>query len=275
MSFGDFNIPLPAKQSTLDQLQTLGYASCAVNHIFSGKPANLQAPTIPVSKDARFKIYSRLTLVLEDTSQNYNLSKTAKGYDLLAVRPTSEKTLQYACTQMEVDIISIDLSQRLPYYLKHATLGSAISRGLFIEIAYAPSLTDMSSRRQLLSNASAIVRASRGRGLLITSGATQALGLRSPYDIINLATFWGLSQERGREALAENTRRVLKKAETRTSVYKGVLRIPETPEDVWPVDEEEEQQEVKSKQTKEERQSGKRAAEASQGATSTKKQKSV
>lgn len=171
-----------------------------------------------------------MTLTLEDTSLNYNIANTTKEFDILAIRPTSEKTLQHACAQMDVDIISLDLSVRLPFYLKHSTLGSATSRGVYLEICYSASLGDTTARRQLLSNAANLVRATRGRGIIVTSEASTAFGLRGPYDIINLATFWGLNQEKGRETICENARKVLVKAETRRGVHKGVLRITEQPE---------------------------------------------
>lgn len=179
---------------------------------------------------ASIRSISRLTITVEDISVNYNIASTSREFEVLAVRPTNEKTLQHACTQMDVDIISLDLSVRLPFYLKHSTIGSAISRGVYLEICYAAGLNDTTARRHLLSNAANLVRATRGRGLIVSSEASTALGLRGPYDIINLATFWGLSQERGRDAIGENARKVLVKAETRRSVHKGVLRIIEQPE---------------------------------------------
>ena len=42
----------------------------------------------------------------------------AGTYDLLAVRPLSERVFELACKNMRVDIISLDLSRRLPFYLK-------------------------------------------------------------------------------------------------------------------------------------------------------------
>lgn len=91
-------------------------------------------------------------------------------------------------------------------------------------------MSDTSSRRNLISNAANLVRAARGRGIIVSSEAHSALSLRGPFDIINLATFWGLNQERGRETVSENPRKVLVKAETRRGVHKGVLRITEQPE---------------------------------------------
>lgn len=234
----------------------VGFGTVALNHIQVGKinpnqpivRRPLLCPCPNTSTDSllqanvikgltfpetpKVRIVSRLTLTLEETSINYNLSNTTKEFDLLAIRPTTEKTLQHACTSMDIDIISLDLSSRLPYYLKHSTLGSATSRGIFLEICYSASLSDTAARRQLLSNAANIVRATRGRGLIISSEATRAMGLRGPYDLINLATFWGLPQERGRETVCENPRKVLVKAETRRGVYKGVLRITAQPDPI-------------------------------------------
>lgn len=158
------------------------------------------------------------------------MASSTKEFDLLAIRPTDEKTLQHACASMDCDIISLDLSVRMQFHMKHSTLGSATSRGVFLEICYSTGLGDTNSRRNLLSNAASIVRATRGRGIIVSSEASSALGLRGPYDLINLATFWGLNQERGRETVSENPRKVLVKAETRRGIHKGVLRITEQPE---------------------------------------------
>ena len=163
---------------------------------------------------------------------NYNLTLSAKEFDILAIRPTNEKTLQYACTQMDVDIISLDLSVRLPYYLKFSTIGSAYTRGVYLEICYAASIRDTGARRNLFSNAANLVRATRGRGLIISSEAAEALSLRGPHDLINLATFWGLKQEKGRDCILDNPRKVLIKADTRKNIHKGVLRVLEIPSEL-------------------------------------------
>jgi len=59
------------------------------------------------------------------------------AYDILAVRPNNEKVFLAACSSFDVDIISLDFSSRLPFYLKHTTLGLAISRGIHFEICYS------------------------------------------------------------------------------------------------------------------------------------------
>ncbi len=67
-------------------------------------------------------------------------------YDILAVQPMTEKTLLHACSNLECDIITLDLSTRLPFFLKRSTLGIAIERGIFFEITYGASLRGMISK---------------------------------------------------------------------------------------------------------------------------------
>jgi ribonuclease P/MRP protein subunit RPP1 len=43
---------------------------------------------------------------------------------------------------MRIDIISLDLAHRVPFYLKMPLIKEAIARGVFFEITYAPCLRD-------------------------------------------------------------------------------------------------------------------------------------
>ena len=137
----------------------------------------------------------------------------------------TEKLLQQACTTMDVDIISLDCAGRIPYYPKHSTLGAAISRGICFEISYAGGIRDTSTRRQIITNAASIIRASRGRGLIISSESAQAIDARGPYDVINLAVLWGLSQEKAQDAVRGNCRGVVVHADRRRNVTKGTVRV--------------------------------------------------
>jgi ribonuclease P/MRP protein subunit RPP1 len=60
-----------------------------------------------------------------------------------------------------------------------------------------------------MQNAASLIRATRGRGIIISSEARKAVGVRAPFDVMNLATLWGLSQEKGREAVGGLSRTVV------------------------------------------------------------------
>lgn len=166
-----------------------------------------------------------MTIVIEEGSQNYNLYSATDTFDILAVRPTSEKMFQHACTSMDIDIISLDMSQRLPFYIKHSTVGLAITRGIRLEICYASGISDINCRKNLISNASALIRATRGKGIIISSEASNLMYCRSGYDIINLSTFWGLSQERGKNAIGKEARSVIIHGEARKNASKGIIKL--------------------------------------------------
>jgi ribonuclease P/MRP protein subunit RPP1 len=179
----------------------------------------------PTAKNIRF--LRRANLILDDPSQNHRLASLSTAYDLLSVRPTTEKALLQACSTLDVDIISLDLSVRHPYHFKHKTLAVAIARGVRFEICYAPSIihSDATARRNLISNATQLIRATRGRGIVISSEAEKALGLRAPFDVINLGAVWGLAQDKGREAVDREARAVVAMAKMKRTSFRGVIAI--------------------------------------------------
>ncbi|KAI9874348.1 MAG: hypothetical protein M1830_009847 [Pleopsidium flavum] len=232
--FYDLNVPWtpnnPELQRTLAFLAELGYNVVALNHTVVGKlPADLSSP---IPTDLRFptarnlRILRRCTLVLSDPAQNHRLSTLSQRYDLLAIRPTTEKALHQACS-LDCDLISLDLTTRFPSHFKHKTLSTALQRGVKFELCYAPGVlaTDSSARRNLISNATQLIRATRGRGIIISSEAMKAVGCRGPWDVINLAMVWGLGQERGREAVGTEARSVVVQAELKRRSYRGVVDV--------------------------------------------------
>ncbi|BFZ55915.1 RNA-binding RNA processing protein rpp1 [Savitreella phatthalungensis] len=236
MPYYDLNVLHPADPATLRSLHELGYDTVAINYEFAGKFTPTQVIENPIDLDTLqscvpgMTVLSRVTISLEDKSMNYNLANAASRFDILAIRPTSEKTLQYACGQMDIDLVSLDFTTRLPFLLKFAMAGTAYGRGVGLEISYAAAMADdTAGRRCLFSNASSLVRASRGKGILISSGAASQNLLRSPHDMINLATFWGLPQNRAAQAVGDNARKLIVKAMTRRTVHKGVVRITQAP----------------------------------------------
>lgn len=208
--------------------EPVGYQTVALSQTVTEKlPSKIAPPAAPVNAPKSLKLLTRLNLVLSDSTHNLRLSTLAQSYDLVALRPMNEKTLLNACTNLECDLISLDLSMRLPYHFKFKMLSAAISRGIRIEICYGPAVTGsgLDARRNLIGNAMALIRATRGRGIVISSEAKRALGIRAPWDVINLACVWGLSQERGKEAVCEEARKVVAMAQLKRNSWRGVIEV--------------------------------------------------
>ncbi|PYH94788.1 putative ribonuclease P complex subunit Pop2 [Aspergillus ellipticus CBS 707.79] len=230
--FYDLNVPYgsddPEISHTLNFLAELGYTTVALSQTLSGKlPQNLSPPVPPKNAPKGLTILTRLNLTLSDPAQNQRLSNLTQIYDLVALRPTNDKILLNACTNLECDIISLDCSERLPFHFKFKMVSAAISRGIRFEICYGPGVTGsgLEARRNLIGNAMSLIRATRGRGIIVSSEARRALSVRAPWDVINLACVWGLSQERGKEAICEEARKVTALAKLKRTSWRGIIDV--------------------------------------------------
>ncbi|KAL3438674.1 RNase P subunit p30-domain-containing protein [Aspergillus tetrazonus] len=228
----DLNVPYspgdPEISATLSFLAELGYTTVALSQTINGKlPPNPTPPPLPSDAPKDLTLLTRLNISLSDPAQNQRLTSIAQAYDLVAVRPTNEKALLNACTNAECDIISLDLSVRHPYHFKFKMLSAAIARGIRFEICYGPGVTGsgLEARRNLIGNAMALIRAARGRGIIVSSEVKRALGVRAPFDVINLACVWGLSQELGKEAISAETRKVTALARLKRTSWRGIIDV--------------------------------------------------
>ncbi|KXH67861.1 RNase P subunit p30 [Colletotrichum salicis] len=254
----DLNIPWSPTTSPADLARTisfassLGYTVLALNHTITPPiPSQITNPlpntTITSSQQKQQPtILHRATVTLSDPSQNYRLPTLALAYDILAVRPTTEKAFQAACLSMsEPSLISLDLTQHFPFHFRPKPLMAAVARGVKFEVCYSQILTSSSSsagsssggsigpppdaraRATFISNFASLVRATKGRGIVVSSEARGALGLRAPNDVVNLLAVWGLGSERGTEALGVNPRGVVVNEGIKRSGFRGVVNVLE------------------------------------------------
>ncbi|KAF2013512.1 PHP domain-like protein [Aaosphaeria arxii CBS 175.79] len=231
----DLNVPWTDNQREMQRaiafLDELGYDVVALTHTLSGKiPSDHTSPipaTLPFTVPSRLRILRRCTLLLTDSTTNNKLPDLRSSYDIVAARPTSERTLQQACQTLDVDIISLDLTQKFETHFKFPTLGSAIARGVKIELCYGQGVgtQDANRKRLVIGNATQLIRVSRGRGLVFSSDARSVLALRAPADVINLASVWGLGRERGKDGLSKEPRSVVEFARLKKESYRGVVDV--------------------------------------------------
>ncbi|KAJ2738494.1 RNA-binding RNA processing protein rpp1 [Coemansia sp. BCRC 34301] len=245
----------------VERARALGYQVVALNQTISSKlvPGHLAVwRSMPEIKDAEYswdretgaraggnaadrvahgkiRVLRRLTVVVSDAVQGQSLAgsggATSAEYDVVAVRPTSDKLLSAASSGAwdAVDIISLDMGGRWGYFVKHKTAGQALATGLVLEISYQPALTDSVTRQQWVSNAASIVRVTRGKGIIWTSGARQAFDMRSPYDITALGEVLQLNGDLSKRALSSGSRATLVHAFTRTGTLRAVISSVKPP----------------------------------------------
>lgn len=164
---------------------------------------------------------SRLTLSLDSSSlisNSHNLllsssSTSLLTYDLLSTTPFDETSFQLTCLSLTepkptaIDIISLDLSSsnRLPFFLKRSTVSKALENGAVFEVCYSSAIgfqSDLETdgkehkkwnseeikrrRKNLIGCTRDLLRQTNGKGVILSSGVGQVLGLRGPGDVVNL-----------------------------------------------------------------------------------------
>jgi ribonuclease P/MRP protein subunit RPP1 len=269
--FFDLNIPVdnddkfaPMQMAALaNALVELGYDGCAYNvtlknkvpkdHVCNIQPLALSSSEalgrqlsgsslLRLQADARgFRQLRRLTVLLDDMAHVHTLSATnpaLKQYDVVAVQPCDERTFQQACTSLDVDVISIDFTQRLPYHLKLALVQQAVERGVYFEICYSPMIKDSSCRRNLISNSISLLRACKRSNVFMSSAASRAFDLRGPYDVMNLGCIFGLHPSAARAVVDHNPSAVLSCGFANRKTFRGAASIEfdaAPPQDLKPV----------------------------------------
>ncbi|KAK3987029.1 ribonuclease P-like protein [Cladorrhinum sp. PSN332] len=253
--------PATDLESTLRFAKGLGYDVVALNHTISGPSIPTQPnpitnpitlpPSAPTHPSYPIPIYSssssfsstpskslpiilrRATLLITDpATTNYRLADFTRTYDLLALRPTSDKSFQWACssTTEPPALISLDFTQYLGYHIHPKTAMSAIARGSRFEICYSQPLQASGpeasrQRSNFIGNVQSLIRATKGRGIVLSSEAKNALGLRGPMDVVNLLAVWGLGTEKGLEGFGDGARAVVVNEGVRRRGFRGVVDI--------------------------------------------------
>lgn len=254
----DLNIPWTPQTSQSDLERTLkfshslGYNVVALNHTFgapipsqinnpipqpglvhSSFPRHNQASSPPGSttSNASPKLPTtlrRATILISDPATNHRIPSIAAAYDIVACRPTTDKAFHAACTTMsEISLISLDLTQYFPFHFKPKPCMAAVNRGVYFEICYGQvtSSQDPRARSLWIANVIELMRATRGRGLVLSSAGKGSGDLRAPADVVNLLAAWGLGPERGLEALGAHPRSVVVNEGLRRRAFKGVVDI--------------------------------------------------
>ncbi|XP_075279528.1 ribonuclease P protein subunit p30 [Opisthocomus hoazin] len=248
--FADLNLPQgPDKkslQSLLEAAAHLGYSAVALNHVIDFKEKKQEIvkpvspselfPSLPIVQGTskRIKVLTRLTLVVSDPSHCNLLRSTSANirlYDIIAVFPKTEKLFHIACTTLDVDLVCINVTEKLPFYFRRPPVNMAIDRGIYFELLYTPAIKDSTMRRYTISNAISLMQICKGKNIVISSAAERPLELRGPYDVANLGLLFGLSESEAKAAVSTNCRATMLHGETRKSAC-GVVYTLKKPRKV-------------------------------------------
>ncbi|KAG2446643.1 hypothetical protein HYH02_008215 [Chlamydomonas schloesseri] len=173
------------------------------------------------SSSCHLQQLTRLHFVAADVVQAAQLSASGanadllRGYHLVSITPKNERVLHMACTSLDVDVVCLELSSRMNLKLRPPAVKAALRRGIHFEICYAPGLREVTARRNLFCNAQSLVRATRGRNILLGSSARTGWEVRSPVELVHMAALFGLTRQQAQDAVRLAPRAVLAHAAAR------------------------------------------------------------
>ena len=152
-------------------------------------------------------------------TQNNPKASIIDSYDLLGIRlsiskPTEaqlqkdkgkayEQTAKQAdtlfdqiCTKTNCDIISIDLSRRLPFFVTKTPVKLALQRGAQFELDYGSGMLEgmaKDCRKCFIANALAITKHSKGKGVILAANVNRKVFMRAPLDLVHMGQLLGIS----------------------------------------------------------------------------------
>lgn len=220
-------------KEVLSTLHVLGYTHVALNFTVNHSdkfppnpnPMQIEQRFGELMKSTGLKIYSRITLIIDDPSKGQSIAKLSQHFDVVAALPITERGVTLATTNLDVDLLTFHYNQRLPCFLKHKTLCSTVKRGVKLEIVYSAALRDLQSRRQFVNNVRNVVRSSRSRGIVITSGAQSPLECRNVLGATSLIKSLGLHSDKCSQAMSQLASLVLLNGRLRNNSYKQTVAI--------------------------------------------------
>ncbi|EGD78695.1 hypothetical protein PTSG_01673 [Salpingoeca rosetta] len=219
--------------ASLQALANYGYSTVAVNQEVGGSkpviPEPLKVRVETSASGAGLRVLSRMTLTLTDAKSTYLLSSSSstimRKFDLVAARPMTDKLLAQCVDKLDMDIITFDISQRMPFFVKTTHVSQALARGIFFELCYSPVIQDETARRNAIANAQNIVRICKGKNIIISSGTGERRLLRAPRDVFTLTRLFGLTQDQCVAAVSQCAMQTVSRGFMRTSTFRGVTAV--------------------------------------------------
>mmetsp|Transcript_70912 Transcript_70912/g.197032 ORF Transcript_70912/g.197032 Transcript_70912/m.197032 type:complete len:276 (-) Transcript_70912:57-884(-) len=217
---------LQAQRSAISPCKLPEGAAIRSGPLFDSLGASLNLPSDQTGAVLQLR---RLTLVTADLAQLTVANQAARlrpGFDLIAVRPTTEEVFSACCERGDCDVISLKMDEKLPFPLRRKDVMTFTRRGGFFEVEFAPALRDAGRRRYVFANMELLVGATRGgQNVFLSSAANDAMEMRSPHDLANFGAVLGLRGARSLQSVSDVPLRVLQ----RGALRRGCTQVSQLP----------------------------------------------
>lgn len=86
----------------------------------------------------------------------------------------------------ECDIITINIKDKMPFFIKHQAVADALQRGICFEICYSTALKEDYTRTWFLKNSIQLAKVTKGKGVILSSGAADEIYHRTPMEVMQM-----------------------------------------------------------------------------------------
>lgn len=139
---------------------------------------------------------------------------------IIAVPVSNQSELLTAAKDPGIDLITLSCV----FPIKQAPVNTAVANGILFELNYGTAIANIDDRKAFIQMAAGLVRATRGKNLILSSGGTNPMYLRSPADVVNMACcLLGLSRDAARDSIGKNCEKVLNHVEFRNNTFRGTM----------------------------------------------------
>jgi RNase P/RNase MRP subunit p30 len=175
------------------------------------------------------KQLKRITISVADSKDLFQFTNPSKSpmqqYDIVAVAPENEKVFELCLNDLNVDLISLNYEEKINFPLKKHQILSAISKNTYFEIIYGNFIKDTTKRSLFISNVLLLLDVTKGKNIIISSGAESFYEHRSPYDIVTIfETIFEMRPDVVKKMISDNCEKVLLKSIQR-KFYKNVMLL--------------------------------------------------
>lgn len=190
----------------------------------------LQTESFDVPK--HFKVLSRLTINITEQDQltyfrTPLLKPLLENFDLIAIHPKTEKVFRSLMEgKVDFDIVAFPTDYKVEFPLSRHLVGLGMNKGLVFEVNYSNAIKSQSLRRYVFMNAQMLIsKTKHGQGVILSSGGDTPLDFRSPQDIANLSTLFGLTGSSGLDSVSLNAMKCADHAAIRRLTFKGAVKV--------------------------------------------------
>lgn len=178
-------------------------------------------------KTKDFRLLTRVTFSLSERKDLVTLSSIDTSYiDIMAVELKNDTNFEFLCTDVHTDILTISCKENINFYTKKKSVLSAIKRDVFLEFSYND-LLNSDTRSIFIHNFTILYDITKGKNIILSSGASVFTQQRSPYDVlVMMETIFKIDKSTATTFIYNNPERAVRNGLQR-KFYKNIINLEE------------------------------------------------